>query len=384
MKISIFTHIYPAPDGLGIEADTKVVHYFALERKKAGDDVQVYHLWHEPVKRIHKGGAKLILPKKTDHEVDGIPVRLIRYGLVVPKRRFPQSFQLRAIDRFVSERERERGGNVDASFVHFPTFFRGVRSTTNARKSIATFHISDVFNLGLNSGETTRHDLERYDLWGARNEAIRKELLDRFGHDSVLVRTGIESEFIANEETVLSKASRGMNPMRIVFVGKLIRRKFADVAIEAARKSGFPFELEIVGDGPERERLERLADGDERIRFFGNVPRDEVRRRMSEADVFAMTSEKETYGLVYLEAMGQGCLCVGTKGEGIDGIMVDGENGFLTRAGDSEALAEVLKRISKLNVEERKRLLTAGLETARNMEASKVAAEYASLVAPVD
>ena len=49
---------------------------------------------------------------------------------------------------------------------------------------------------------------------------------------------------------------------------------------------------------------------------------------MEESDVFAMVSSPETFGLVYIEAMAKGCVTIGSKGEGIDGVIVNNENGF--------------------------------------------------------
>ena len=56
------------------------------------------------------------------------------------------------------------------------------------------------------------------------------------------------------------------------------------------------------------------------------------------ADCFVMVSSREAFGLVYLEAMAKGCIVIGTKGQGIEGIVKHGENGFLCKARDVNEL----------------------------------------------
>ena len=50
---------------------------------------------------------------------------------------------------------------------------------------------------------------------------------------------------------------------------------------------------------------------------------------LGQSDVFVLPSVNETFGMVYLEAMSQGCIPIGTSGEGIDGIIENGKNGYL-------------------------------------------------------
>ena len=55
-----------------------------------------------------------------------------------------------------------------------------------------------------------------------------------------------------------------------------------------------------------------------------------------------MISKEETFGLVYLEAMSMGCITIASKNEGMEGIIIDGENGFLCTAGDDDELASII------------------------------------------
>ena len=82
----------------------------------------------------------------------------------------------------------------------------------------------------------------------------------------------------------------------------------------------------------------------ERVRLTGRLPREQVLRLMAQSDVFAMPSRKEGFGIVYLEAMASGCVTIGSRGEGIDGVIRDGENGLLVPAGDARAVEAALRR----------------------------------------
>jgi phosphatidylinositol alpha-1,6-mannosyltransferase len=139
----------------------------------------------------------------------------------------------------------------------------------------------------------------------------------------------------------------------ILFVGRLVRRKGADDLIDAFRSisQDFPdWRLEIIGDGPERKRLERLVADlglGERVEFFGSLRGRPLYDRYRLCDVVAMPSKRlsddvEGFGTVFLEAGIFGKPSVGTFSGGIPESIVDGETGILVREGDAMQLETVL------------------------------------------
>jgi phosphatidylinositol alpha-1,6-mannosyltransferase len=143
---------------------------------------------------------------------------------------------------------------------------------------------------------------------------------------------------------------------RILFVGRLVRRKGVDDLIDAFRSisEDFPdWRLEIVGDGPERKGLERLVADlglGERVEFFGSLRRRALHDRYGLCDVVAMPSKRlrddvEGFGTVFLEAGIFGKPSVGTFSGGIPESIVDGETGILVREGDARQLGRALESL---------------------------------------
>ncbi|GAB7095460.1 hypothetical protein JCM30237_26140 [Halolamina litorea] len=103
--------------------------------------------------------------------------------------------------------------------------------------------------------------------------------------------------------------------------------------------------LVLIGDGPEHEALVEYADSmdvAEDIDLPGFV--NNVYPYMSNANVFALSSKTEVFGMVIVEAMGCGCPVVSTDCTGPTEILADGEYGPLSPVGDVERMADALER----------------------------------------
>jgi N-acetyl-alpha-D-glucosaminyl L-malate synthase BshA len=101
-----------------------------------------------------------------------------------------------------------------------------------------------------------------------------------------------------------------------------------------------PAVLLMIGDGPERERAEqqvRALGISEQVKFFGKT--NEVRRLLCMSDLFLLTSESESFGLVALEAMAAHVPVLSTNAGGIPEVNIHGETGFLSDVGDTDAMA---------------------------------------------
>ena len=138
---------------------------------------------------------------------------------------------------------------------------------------------------------------------------------------------------------------------KLLFVGRLVPRKGADVLIDAlaiASNRGFAVELDIVGEGPEQARLHALvADRGLRdcVAFRGALCEADVARAMGGADVLVVPSLSEGLPVVIMEAMASGVPVVASKIDGIPELVHDGETGLLVPPCDPKALAHALVRL---------------------------------------
>ncbi len=176
----------------------------------------------------------------------------------------------------------------------------------------------------------------------AVSESIAHEIAQRTGvaeQRVVVVRNGIAP----GPEPL----PRGGPVRRLVSVGRLAPIKDQALMIEALSllAQRFPqLELELVGDGPQRESLRRLARRRGlagRVRFAGF--REDVEQVLAGADLFLLSSRHEGISMALLEAMRAGLPIVATDVGGVRETIVDGSSGVLVRAGDARAFAGAIE-----------------------------------------
>lgn len=132
----------------------------------------------------------------------------------------------------------------------------------------------------------------------------------------------------------------------LVFAGRLTRQKALDTALDAIARVP-DAELLVIGDGPDRERLERHAlelglNG--RVRFVGSVPRAEVLRAFAAAQALVISSDWENFPHTAVEALALGTPLIATAVGGVPEIVRDGVNGLLVPPGEPDALAAAIAR----------------------------------------
>lgn len=121
----------------------------------------------------------------------------------------------------------------------------------------------------------------------------------------------------------------------LISVSRIAKEKNLDFLIDGLAKvenwTKKPFKCLLVGDGPERKRLEEKVSElgmDKRILFAGNMAPSEVICCYLAADIFVFASTSETQGMVLLEAMAGGCPVVAVRASGVYDVVKDGYNGF--------------------------------------------------------
>jgi glycosyltransferase involved in cell wall biosynthesis len=173
----------------------------------------------------------------------------------------------------------------------------------------------------------------------------------------------------------------------VLGVGALAARKGFDLLLDAVAASGIDHDVVLVGDGPEREALERRAQAHglaDRIRFEGQVDRQTAAGFMRGAAIVAIPSRFEGFSLVCREAMLAGRPIVASALPVFPPELRNGETGLVVPPDDVPALSRALARLAASPAEARA-LGDAARDAARGFPTwdevtDRVLAEYARVL----
>lgn len=142
-------------------------------------------------------------------------------------------------------------------------------------------------------------------------------------------------------------ADVGKDRLHAIFVGRLVANKRVGLLLQALSRAP-SVSLEVVGDGPERGRLEDRAHElklEDRVRFTGALPRDEVLKRLAQAHALLLVSDHEGLAHAAIEALACGVPLVASPGGGTQSVLRDGENGIALPDVSYQAIARVLEML---------------------------------------
>jgi glycosyltransferase involved in cell wall biosynthesis len=133
----------------------------------------------------------------------------------------------------------------------------------------------------------------------------------------------------------------------VIYVGRLVRGKNVDDLLNAFSKLDSDTELYIVGWGPERRNLEVLAQKlgiERRVTFTGFVSEREKIKLLKSADLLALPSSLESFGIVIVEAWASRTPVVVSNTPVLRALVKDGKTGLTFRLRDVEDLARKLEQ----------------------------------------
>jgi glycosyltransferase involved in cell wall biosynthesis len=180
------------------------------------------------------------------------------------------------------------------------------------------------------------------------------ERLRGLGVDPARVEVAIQSADLSEVEGAARAAAAtgeaSGSPVRILFVGRLVPDKDLDVLIDAFAEAAFAdgeAELEIRGGGPLEEELREQA---ERlglpVRFPGPATPGELGGIYAAADVLALVSSYEPFGVALREGAAAGLPLIASRRAGAVGdVAVEGENALVVDPGDRGQIATALRRL---------------------------------------
>lgn len=181
----------------------------------------------------------------------------------------------------------------------------------------------------------------------AISPALAKQLLDfEPGLQIEVIGESLRTDFFVPAEGV-DKADRTRKSFFVA--ARLAEQKGLEHLVRAihllVEKGLNSFELVIGGDGPDRQKLEELAQNlgvASYCRFLGGLNREQVRERMQKCDVFVLSSLHETFGVVVGEAMACGKPVISTRCGGPE-FFVNETNGVLVDVANPQALAGAME-----------------------------------------
>jgi len=349
VKILVISHMYPYSDkdtyGLFVHNQVKAL-------KAKGCEVKVVcplpyapfplSLLKSKWKRYNS------VPKK--RIIDEIEVYYPRY-LEFPKSMFPQhsgSFMYKGIRKVVKEIYQEFKFEIIHSHVLLPDS-----------------HAAMLLNKSYNVAQFSTVHGQDFQVTIHRSDKCKERLYEVINGSDGVVTVSTKLKNVIKKEDFREKIhviNNGINiedcnikeeakedRLVILSVSNLIKTKGIDLNIKALKRlvKKYPNILyRIIGGGPEMDKLKALADElslKDNVEFTGRLPNQEVMKHMSSCQIFSLPSWEEGFGVVYIEAMAHGKPVIGVKGQGIEDVIKDGENGFLVNPKDPEDLARVLE-----------------------------------------
>lgn len=200
------------------------------------------------------------------------------------------------------------------------------------------------------------------------------------GAKTSMWRWGYLTELPKSKKIKNSQSSS--DPLSILWLGRMVKLKRVDLLIEtlaSLQNEGRYFKLTLVGNGPERKKLEKLASKllyENSYVFNDFIPSTEVLAFMSNFDIYVLPSNAyEGWGSVVNEAMSVGCAVIASDKTGAGATLIDsGVNGLLFKSGSKKSLYNALNEFFT-NPEMVDKFGTAGqrtIETEWNPESAAI------------
>lgn len=211
---------------------------------------------------------------------------------------------------------------------------------------------------------------------------MMQDYLEEIGIEAPVrvVPTGLqEDSFYPDRRRVFEIRQRLAGDKKYLFctVARLAKEKNLEFLLESMKifqeACGSCFRLVLIGDGPERGKLEKKAadlglTGE--IVFSGKIPNQEVKNYCCASDLFLFSSLSETQGIVLLESMAVGTPVLALYGSGTRDVVVNGENGYMTEAVKGEFTGKLMDILERKEIDF---LRQGALRTAENYGSERIA-----------
>ncbi|MFX3622797.1 MAG: N-acetyl-alpha-D-glucosaminyl L-malate synthase BshA [Ectobacillus sp.] len=248
----------------------------------------------------------------------------------------------------VAKREKLDLLHVHYAMPHAVCAYLAKQMVGESLKIVTTLHGTDITILGYDSSlnNLIRFGIEKSDVVTAVSSSLAEET-----HRLIKPKKQIQTVYNFIDERVYR--AQDMSHLRkeygiskeekvIIHISNFRKVKRVEDVIRsfAIIEQSVPAKLLLVGDGPEYGAMTRLVkclNLEHKVLFLGK--QDNVEDLLAMSDLLLLLSEKESFGLVLLEAMSCGVPCIGTNVGGIPEVIEDGETGYICELGDIDGIA---------------------------------------------
>jgi len=196
--------------------------------------------------------------------------------------------------------------------------------------------------------------------------------------------------YIPNSIEKLPQKKAELTEKRLITVGRLAPEKGYIDLLKLYKKliKDYPdWTLDIVGDGKERENIEEFISKNEledKVTLHGFLGKDEIDKLLDKSSIYLMTSYTESFGIVLIEAMSHGVPCIAyDSAEGAREIINSGENGYLIKHRNMEAMIQKIEDLIK-NKEERIKIGKQARDSVKKYTSDIVGEEWFTLIEESD
>lgn len=333
-KLKIGITCYPSVGGSGVVATE-------LGKMLAQNGHEVHFISSDVPVRLEKLNANIYY-----HEVRVNEYAIFRYP--------PYDLTLASKMAEVAEREGLDLLHVHYAVPHAICAYLAKKLVGDRLKIVTTLHGTDITVLGYDPALTgmIRFGIEQSDKVTAVSDDLSRQTKELIETEKPIetVYNFVDEEVYFKRDGMDLRQQFGISPEEKVFVHvsnfRRVKRVPDVVKVFAGVREQIPAKLLLMGEGPElivARKLVKEKGLEDDVLFLGN--QKDVAEILSICDLKLLLSEKESFGLVLLEAMACGVPAVGTNIGGIPEVIVDGETGYICEVGDIEDITEKALKI---------------------------------------
>jgi L-malate glycosyltransferase len=367
-KLKIGITCYPSVGGSGVVATE-------LGKQLAERGHEIHFITSSLPFRLNKVYCNI-----TFHEVEVNHYSVFKYP--------PYDLALASKMAEVAKREKLDLLHVHYAIPHAISAYLAKKMVDDQLKIVTTLHGTDITVLGYDQSlsELIRFGIESSDIVTAVSDSLANQTYELIQPKKEIetVYNFIDDRIYYKKDTSHLKKQYGIHEDEKVVIHVSNFRKVKRVqdvvySFQSIQKA-INAKLLLVGDGPEMTFISNLVSQlglTDKVLFLGK--QENLEELYSLSDLMLLLSEKESFGLVLLEAMACGVPCIGTNTGGIPEVIYEGETGYICEVGDNKSIANRAIELLSNDVLHQKMSENAKFAATHAFHAEKIVTQYESI-----